>query len=765
MAEFLGGQSALSTLDQTSAFGAKPQQVDAPVPGEQEQQELVQATGLDAQPEIQLSPEEEADQFLSADDEAAAFLGEPVGVEPGQEQPLEMEEDQGPVRNFANQFKDSLTRAKLSFAVTDKERSGLLNKILGEGNVERRDGKFFIRDKKKDKFRELDPFTSDVINDVLDFSREAVEEVVALPFEAAGAASGLLAGPAAPAAAAGGVIAGRALSVPAQIKVADAVGEWLGIERDPERSFAVESAVGTALNTAIPLAGSKLGNMLANRRSAKRVAKQAKHVQMRQNSHEFEQITNELKEAGLVQNIPGTDTPFLIWQLHPDDPKANVLRKHFEDTPVVQNMITKQGEAAQGVLRDMAEQVGDTAGKIDIDLSKEVVNIAKKIRDAEGEQLGKFRLQAAANVGENTKAPPMPEVTEGVVSLIDGLGITKNKAGKFALPKDIKPLLGNLGISDESQYRSIGNAVTQLANAGENGLSLKDYKKLVTVIGDRVPTARKTGGPISQVYGKLASDLRTSWNEAVKDGLEDVPGAADAFDAARNKFTNILDTQGSLARSLNDELTGQAFVKKIITEGKTDKDAMKLARAMLQKDHPDVWRKLTGDIMVNIMDKVGRENKATGFNSKAFAKELKSYGKDFTREMFEGSGVDQKDFMKMLHFTQRLERTEFSALGKDAGERMLNNISLFASKSPALHAKAVLNLLRIGKDRNADALKMLQQEGIDKFLNRVPKKDWNKVRKVWTDTIAFAKASGLMASKVELREDVQNVLGLKPEKE
>jgi len=165
------------------------------------------------------------------------------------------------------------------------------------------------------------------------------------------------------------------------------------------------------------------------------------------------------------------------------------------------------------------------------------------------------------------------------------------------------------------------------------------------------------------------------------------------------------------------------------------------------------------------MDKVGKENKATGFNSKAFAKELKSYGKDFTREMFEGSGVDQKDFMKMLHFTQRLERTEFSALGKDAGERMLNNISLFASKSPALHAKAVLNLLRIGKDRNADALKMLQQEGIDKFLNRVPKKDWNKVRKVWTDTIAFAKASGLMASKVELREDVQNVLGLKPEKE
>jgi len=56
------------------------------------------------------------------------------------------------------------------------------------------------------------------------------------------------------------------------------------IERDPERSFALEAAVGTALNTAVPLAGSKLTSMLANRKAARTAAKEAKTVILRKSS-------------------------------------------------------------------------------------------------------------------------------------------------------------------------------------------------------------------------------------------------------------------------------------------------------------------------------------------------------------------------------------------------------------------------------------------------------------------------------------------------
>ena len=755
------GTSPFQTLSQNSPFGAKPQQVNAPEPGAQEQQDFASSIQSDAQPQIELSDDEVADQFLAGDDEAAAdaFLGaeaapieEPsIPVEPRAEDTLQ---------DFKNQFKDSLTRTKLSFAVTDKERSGLLTKIFGEGNVERQDGEFLVRDKSTGKFRRIDQSGFELINDVLDFSREAVEEAVALPFEAGGAlAGGLAAGPAGVAV---GIGAGRAASTPAQIKVADAIGEFLGIERDPERSFALEAAVGTALNTAVPLAGAKLTSMLANRKAAKEAAKEAKTVVLRKSSQEFETITNELKDAGLVQNIPGTDTPIVLWQLHPDAPGALIMRKEFQDNPQVLNMLTKQGEAANTVLRDMAEQVGDVSGKIDLDLAKEITGIAKKLRSAEGEQLGKFRLQAKSNLGPNTKLPVTPEVSEGINSLAQGLGLGRNEAGKLVMPKDIDSLLGSMGITKKEDFRSIANAVIQLGNEGAEGLSLNQYERLVKVVGDRVPGARKIGGPVSGIYGKLASDLRNSWNESVKSGLEKVPGAAEEFDKVRNKFTDILDTQNSLARSLNDELTSQAFVRKIILEGKTDKEAMKLARNMLQKDHPDAWRKLTGNIMANLMDKFTVENKATGFNSKGFLKELNSYGKEFTDQLFEGSGVKKEDFVKMLNFTKRLERTDISVMSRDTQNEIIQNVGLFASKSPTLHFRAAMNLLRIGRNKNTDVLKRLQQEGIDKFLNRVPKSERGRVRTLFSNMVAFGRANGLMSAttRVELRggitEEIQN---------
>ena len=63
MAEFLGGQSALQTLDQASVYGAKPQQRDDVVPGQQEKQDFAQ--------EIESAPVPNMEEFGAPDMEEA----------------------------------------------------------------------------------------------------------------------------------------------------------------------------------------------------------------------------------------------------------------------------------------------------------------------------------------------------------------------------------------------------------------------------------------------------------------------------------------------------------------------------------------------------------------------------------------------------------------------------------------------------------------------------------------------------------------------
>lgn len=766
MADLTGREDIAN--DQTSPFGVKPSALGQPVPGAEQGQELANEIASGVGQSIQIGEEALAEDQAQGMDEFAQFADQqepqdefaefadpvaPVGQEQAQgDFQTEPFADTAPQRMLDN-LRDLGTRFKASFAVTDTEKRGLLDKTFGKDNVRFRSGEFYIRNKRTDKFRKLDKEGFDLVGDVLDFAREGVEEAVAVPFELGGAVAGSTVPVAGTVA---GAAAGRLASAPAQIAVADALGEWLGIDRDPNRKFATEAGIAAAMNTFIPVAGSKMGKILANRRALKAAGKDADHTIMRESSKQLEESVNELKKSGLVQNIPGTDTPMLLWQLHPHDPKAQILKKNLADNPEVLNMVTKQGEAFAESVTELAQRAAGPKAKRAgrIGLAQKVVDIADNIRKKEGEAIGNFRNMVKGTAGKQPL--PADETAKSLKGIFDNLGVT-SKEGNLVFPKD-EQLAGVLGTDSPLIIKGFKQDLIRINNklATGGGLNIDDLMGLSKLIGSKNKGAGRIGGQYKFMVGNLSSALRKDSRAGMKMILD--PEDAKLFDQSMDKFANILDTQKSLARSLNDELSAHSFVKNVLNKNNDGLSSIKAARALLQEESPEVWNGIKGELIDQLFIK-HTSDKATGLNSKAFLKDLKGYGPEFLDEFFAGSGAKYKDLEKMLEFGKRLEQTDLKVAGVDRSNEYKKNISMVFIQSAYLKANALLNIITFG-NRNKVPLEVMSRDGIDTFLGRVPKKHRSRVAKKMSEVLALARTSGMLAKKaVDPNDPVGRVVG------
>lgn len=729
------GQEALQ-----SPFGNRPNTLDSPIPGRQEQEDVLAQfrTGAPTGQAVPL-PEAAQPQALDTGAPAEVDLLEQFRV-PGEQADvglIDVAEERTLTESLTPEgiregIQDSITRFKLSFAVNDFEREASLKKIFGPDNVRKVNDDFFFRKQGQKKFRKLDPDDFELIDDTLDFSREIVEGLVG----AGGIAAGTVVAPG-PGTAAGAVVGGAA-----GVLAADKIGELLGIERDPKRSALLEAGIAGAFNFIIPAAGAKLVNVGKNLIKARKAAIPEEEL-LSVASREIETISKELSEAGLIQNIPGTDTPIALFQLHPNSEKALAVGKVLNTDPTFRKAIKDQGDLLTGQVKDILKTIGNVSGRKPLTeeaLAKSVVNAVDTLRKAEGAAIGKFRLKAAKNIGRTAKAPLTPNVRQSMGELMEELGFRLDPKGMMISPS-IDDVLQQTQLPTAGAARAFTKNLENLFEGSKKGLTLDEFGQEITVLSRNLKTANRAGGNVKRLTNQLSSGLRAERNDIIESGLEGADKLE--FRRAMQKFGTIMDSQQTLARTLDDSLASHSLVKDIFSKGKQGLPKLRAARAVLKEENPEVWNRLTGEWIDQLVIKHTKDADS-GLNITALRKEFMGFGDEFLGEVFKDTGQSPAQFMKLLQFGQRLEKTNFSTLPENQQNILITDMVQLISGSKTTSNLALLSMWTRLKGNKSAMLQTLSQDGIDKFLGRVPKADQPRVRKQLLSMMDVARASGLI---------------------
>ncbi len=537
--------------------------------------------------------------------------------------------------NVFAKLEDLKQRATLSFAGNDREKVEFLKKTLGADNVRLKDGDIFFRRKDSTKFRKLDPgteeFLRDFLPDILDFSREAFEEAVALPFEVAGGIAGgptVLGAPA-------GVVAGRTVGITAAQKLADDLAVSFGIPRDPERNLLTERAINTALSIAIP-AG--LGKLTRSKKTAQalsdgKLIKQEDLLTKR--SQEILDISDEMAKSGLIQKMPGSDTNILVWQVSPHSAEAKSIAQQFSGNPQVEKFLVDQGKAYDetitGVLRQAASGKGLSKAVPEERLPFLIDNIARTTRLSEGKEIGKFRKLAAKASSPSTKHQLSEETLGAVNQLNEFIGASPGTK------PDVDLIMRQLGISSKSATTNLINTVTELSQKINRGLRMDEFQPEIQKLAKEIDSASSRNPQIKRLYQAANSNLRADRNRVIKQFLSPEDGAS--YDNAMGGFQKTLNQIDNLGNSLDSELSQEALVRDIFSSGRQGLRKFKAVKGLLKEQHPDVYNNVVNTYMDGLIAKHSRDN-LTGLNSAGVRKELAKLGKNFGAELFEGTDVN-----------------------------------------------------------------------------------------------------------------------------
>lgn len=660
----------------------------------------------------------------------------PGGAEAAQQGQLQVRPEGGP--SIKEQIGEAFTRIRSSFARTTKERKQVLEEKFGEGNVKLYGDTFMVKRPGDKKFTKFDRDDLEVIGDLLDFSREITEEAVAAPAEAAGA---LLGGPA-------GFVAGRAGGAVLGNTAADFIAEKaLGIERDPERSRFQENAIAAGVNTVVGAIGTKAFKALRNSKSALKNAIPERQLLSRQ-SKELENISKELSESGLIQNIPGTDTPIMLHQLHPDSPNARSLAKGLANSAEFRQAQQAQGELFEDALNSYVasvKQVSRGAGLPDSGstLPKNFADLSDQLRRAEGAEIGRFKMQARAKIPKGTKLPLSNNTVGEVTNLMQQMGFRFQAQGndlQILKPK-VDEVLGVMNLSTPGAARNfIGTMDMAARKLKGNGLTLDEFDQLINVLESRRPQAKKVGGQFGASFDRILSGLRDGRRQAIKSGLD--PESAKLFDSTMDRFGELAESQNTLARVIeNDQLTTNAFVKQLFDRGKDNLEQIRSAKSLL-RDHPEAWGQMSGQWLES---KIAR----FGGDTSAFLKHMRGFDPEFMEEVFGGTGGDPKVFMDLLKFGDRIYKTRIDPSVDTPGLRGLLKSSMqFVADFKFMNPGAMAKLFGLDGSNADQMAKILSSDGITEFLDTVPMRKRKFVMDKIDTAIKYARLNGFVGKQV-----------------
>ena len=708
----------------------KPQSLDKPVPGAETKDELSAWLAEASSPEIPApsaqaasAPSNELDQFLASAD-----------------QPAQAEDQFAPEPGFlqanADQFSNFVTRLQTGLAANDTEKFGFLQKKFGAENVTMKDDKIYFRKSNKDKFKRLDPATLEVVNDLIpDFAREMVTEAAMLPGELGGGVVGSMAGPAGTGA---GVIGGRMASVPYANATADAVAAAAGVPQDETRNRYMENTVGIAAEGILPVVGSRILKSIPGTTAgqlAYRAAKEAGEREMTalsKQSMEVAKAVEDLAQAGKASyidgatvGVPGTRVYLTAGQRVPESPqilqKMGVASSDPRFLNAQQKLAEDWGAAAKNTLAEIGRMKNPGVSNADT-LAGSVVNAVGDIEAAEGKAIGQYKMKAMKQL-QDQRLPLNQATTQRAQALLQEFGFTAQKTEKgmkLVPPKDIKPFVGKMGLTEPGQVRAVVNNLQQLSESMQKGgATLADLDRMRNSFGALTPSLRGTAA--SREIGALTGDLRQTYRQAIDAGLDN-DFDRKAFNQAMDDYTMIRENIGTLKNALNEDLSAKAIVRSVFT----GKENITKIQA-IKKLSPESFENLRSEFIDQALVEFSDRSSPTGLKSGAFLAALdKRYGKDFLDEVFGDARGQLNDVQNFLTVTNRIEET-FKKVSVDSMSETQKRGAMDTFIGAAAQQKfkmwnGITAMMRGTTGRDHILTQIMSRDGIDKYVANYPGK-------------------------------------------
>lgn len=724
-------------------------------------------------------------------DAALSALDQPAPAANAPQAGDQFDEPTGFIDANVKQFRDLSTRFQAGLASNDNEVMGLLKKKFGQENVRWKDDKAFYRDKPGDKFRPLDPKQFEVFSDLIpDMARGFVQEAVALPFEAGGAAVqgavGAVAGSAVPVAgtAAGGAagltsgaIAGRVASVPFQIMAADYLADLVGVPQDAERSKVTEGLIQGGIEAVAPFVGKMLGAGAkklvkyvpgTEARATRLAAKEADNVfVLGERSANIRKDAEELTAAGLAPTIrgeqigyPDADVVLPLTSLHPDHPAAQAAEKELASNARYQNAMKLHAEDWGTAIKDHLGSI-TTAAKSEgvedaVPLGKTLVDAATTFKNAEGKAIENYKNQAL-RASKNQRVPFSPEISDQLVDLTKSLGFKMRAGAEGGMtvlpPKNVNEILGNMGINDPGVARSFVNVMQNLVEKSQNGAGLKmsDMNAVVNLVGGMTPTAGRNGGEIAGKWGALTGALRDYRNQSVMQFLPDETSKK-GFQEVMTKYGAIRNGVADLAATVNNDMSRQAIVKTLFNKGKEGLGDVKAIKSLLQQASPAQWESLKGEFVEQLVLKHTKAG-PTGLNATGLKRELQqSFGPEFMKVLYDDSPNNFGDLVKLLNVGERLNERKVGAAAMSEAEKtgMIKDVSKLMLASNYIKANGLLSILGVRKGKDSVLMDVLTQDGVDKYVQDLPKNQRVVVSQKFKELVNYARANGMLGKLDEV---------------
>lgn len=799
--------------EKKSAFAAKPSGLAKPVPGAEEASEF--GSFLSSVPAPDLKAPTEEIPPTTQDSEFNAALGANAQPEiPIEDVPTVQTEDYSQrvdrTGSHAQAAKevigDSIARFKASWGVTDKEKVGKLKEIYGlKGVRQSADGTIQVRRPGEKGFRDFDPDGAfEIVNDVLDFSRDAVEGAVELGGRigggatgaavgagegaAVGTAVGLPTGPGALATGAAGAItggglgavagqaAGGAAGAVAGLQVGDFIAEKLmGIERDPARSAGKEAATVGGIAAGVGMVFGAASNFLAK----KRIASEARKASL--TTKEVFATAKEVEDAAASLDRNGISLHQGRVILSPGQiagdlsPEAKALDQELSTEPKIRDFFSEQGKLVANGWNKLRQGISNVVGRPEDELFQSVKGASKTIREVEGKTIGSFRDEALRVTNNNPKN--MLRTNKELPNVLSEFGFQTKSELRYGATRESKTISPSLQ-SLKEQFPDASPAVlgkvkyllTDLNNSlNKNGgaLPLSETDRIYSGFRNTIDSfwGTDSGGQVAKKLIGIKNALRDDWTQHIGAELaESRPGSLEGYKLSMQKYADIINAQDTLKNVLKkNDLSASAFASHIFSPAQ-GKDRVQQLKTLVSDSDPELWNQLVDKHMETLQRNA--VNPKTGRTD--WSKLSKQIG-DLDRSEVLDQMINPKQKENMQNFFKIAEKvdSEFAfkegqPVGKSVISKIRNMVVLvaapvsFAVKLSTGQNVAQSTLESIGKDKAL--VKWLQGEGLELVLKEMPAREQSRIRNVVLPMIAKSAVATGMAGE---RRDIGVKAGLK----
>lgn len=621
---------------------------------------------------------------------------------------------EGP-EGMIRQLREAPTRLRLSFGVTAKEKVDFLKNSMGANNVRTQgDDKIQFRYPGEKKWRAIDNDTFEMVNDLMDFGRDAFEVASETGAKLVGVP---LAGPV-------GGAAGSMIALNAGDGFAQDV---IGIPRDPSRSAVAENAIAGGIGAVLPFGAS----IMARRAAAKKAAQSVTPNIVRELVSDAIKATEEIKASGLG------DIKLLPHQLDVAGsvPEVTQYAKSASTNDLFRNAINQQKQVLGEGWESIRKEIGNV-GTPKVGIHDKVATAISNIDKYEGALIGDFRDRALK--ASKGKFQPMNETSKILLGPGGSLQQVRSLQKQFGVVNGERVRESEViqKLKDEmfpelktSQVKTLVNTMESVAaklekrKAKMGQMTLeevdREYTKLTRMIGDTINTSG------SKELGKrligLKDAVRTDWQNSIGTLL----GGSElqAYKTSLDRFSSIKISIEALAKAIKSDNISKEALSDYLFQGNQSLDRVRNLKNIIFESDQDLWRDVTG----NYLDKIQKTFKDPDTGSIDFVGLSKELGgkKELMGELADGIGLDAGDIDNFLKVGRMFQKTEFPFQPKQEQITALRKLAMI-SFSPFISTLAKANEARkmleaMGNDKAV--LKYLNAGGIEDLLKGVPKRD------------------------------------------